>query len=55
MQIFAVAGSWATMFLFFVTDQSWWLGGLLFIFANLCFGAAIVFYNAFLPDIAGTG
>ncbi|MCZ0940684.1 MAG: MFS transporter [Caldilineaceae bacterium] len=52
MQIFAVAGSWATMFMFFITDQTWWLGGILFIFANLCFGAAIVFYNAYLPDIA---
>jgi UMF1 family MFS transporter len=28
------------------------LGGLLFIIANLAFGAAIVFYNAFLPEIA---
>ncbi len=28
------------------------LGGLLFIIANLAFGAAIVFYNAYLPDIA---
>ena len=52
MQYFAVAGSWAAMFMFFVTDQTWWLGGLLFIIANLCFGAAIVFYNAYLPDIA---
>ena len=52
MQIFAVAGSWATMFMFFVTEPTWWLGGLLFIIANLCFGAAIVFYNAYLPDIA---
>ena len=25
---------------------------LLFIIANLAFGAAIVFYNAYLPDIA---
>ena len=52
MQIFAVAGSFATMFMFFVTAETWWLGGLLFIVANLSFGAAIVFYNAFLPDIA---
>ena len=52
MQIFAVAGSVATMLMFFVTAESWKLGGLLFIVANLCFGAAIVFYNAFLPDIA---
>jgi UMF1 family MFS transporter len=28
------------------------LGGLLFILANLAFGASIVFYNAFLPQIA---
>lgn len=52
MQIFAVAGSGAAMCLFFVTAETWWLGGLLFIIANLSFGAAIVFYNAFLPDIA---
>ena len=52
LQVFAVAGAVATMFMFFVTDQTWWLGCLLFIVANLCFGAAIVFYNAFLPDIA---
>ncbi len=52
MQVFAVSGSIATMFLFFVTEETWTLGGLLFILANLSFGAAIVFYNAFLPDIA---
>ena len=52
MQFFAVSGSIATMLLFFVTEESWTLGGLLFILANLSFGAAIVFYNAFLPDIA---
>ena len=28
------------------------LGSLLLIIANLCFGAAIVFYNSFLPQIA---
>ena len=52
MQIFAVTGSIVTMLMFFVTGESWWLGGLLFVVANLSFGAAIVFYNAFLPDIA---
>ena len=52
MQIFAVSGSVATMLLFFVTQETWQLGGLIYIFANLAFGAAIVFYNAFLPDIA---
>lgn len=52
MQIFAFIGSISTMLLFFVTQDTWWLGGVLFIVANLAFGAAIVFYNAFLPDIA---
>lgn len=52
LQIFAVGGSVATMAMFFVTAGNWWLGGVLLIVANLCFGAAIVFYNAFLPDIA---
>ena len=42
----------ATILLFFVQANSILLGGLLFIIANLSFGAAIVFYNAFLPDIA---
>ncbi|MCY4411685.1 MAG: MFS transporter [Caldilineaceae bacterium] len=52
MQVFAVSGSIATMFMFFITAPTWWLGALLFIVANFCFGAAAVFYNAFLPDIA---
>jgi UMF1 family MFS transporter len=38
--------------MFLVTGDLWWLGGVLFIVANLAFGAAIVFYNAYLPDIA---
>lgn len=49
---FGYAGATATMLLFFVTNDRILLGGVLFIVANLCFGAAIVFYNAFLPDIA---
>jgi len=52
MQIFATSGAIATILLFLVTESVWWLGGLLFIFANLAFGAAMVFYNAYLPDIA---
>jgi UMF1 family MFS transporter len=52
MQYFATAGAIATIALFFVTGNVWWLGGLLFILANLAFGAAVVFYNAYLPDIA---
>lgn len=57
---FAAIGGVATMLLFFIHGDMGFigvngavlLGGLLFIIANLAFGAAIVFYNAFLPDIA---
>jgi UMF1 family MFS transporter len=52
MQIFATIGAIATILLFFVAGDLWWLGGLLFILANLAFGAAMVFYNSYLPDIA---
>ncbi len=52
MQIFATIGAVCTVAMFFVVGPTWWLGGLLFIIANLSFGAAIVFYNAYLPDIA---
>jgi UMF1 family MFS transporter len=49
---FAVAGAACTIGLFFISGELYVLGGLLFIVANLCFGASIVFYNAFLPQIA---
>jgi MFS transporter, UMF1 family len=57
---FAYTGAFATILLFFVND-GWGvlsangavlMGSLLFIIANLSFGAAIVFYNSFLPQIA---
>ncbi len=52
MQIFATLGGVATIGFFAVTGNLWWLGGLLFILANLAFGAAMVFYNSYLPEIA---
>jgi MFS transporter, UMF1 family len=52
MQLFATLGAVATILMFFVTGETWWMGGLLYIAANLAFGAAFVFYNAYLPDIA---
>jgi UMF1 family MFS transporter len=52
MRIFATIGAIATILMFLVTGNLWWLGGMLFVLANLAFGAAIVFYNAYLPDIA---
>jgi len=41
----------ANALLFFITGRLYLLGGLLFIIANVCFGASIVFYNAFLGEI----
>lgn len=52
MLLFAYTGAAATILLFLVQGNLIVLGGILFILANLAFGAAIVFYNAFLPDIA---
>ncbi|MFL7868021.1 MAG: MFS transporter [Anaerolineales bacterium] len=52
MRLFATIGAVATILMFLLAGGLWWLGGLLFIIANLAFGAAIVFYNAYLPDIA---
>jgi UMF1 family MFS transporter len=52
MQLFAFIGAISTILMFFLTGTLWWLGGLLFIVANLAFGAAMVFYNAYLPSIA---
>ncbi len=52
MQLFATIGAAATIAMFFVSGDRWWLGGVLYIIANLAFGASIVFYNAYLPDIA---
>jgi len=52
MQIFATIGALATILMFLLSGGLWWLGGVLFIIANLSFGAAMVFYNAYLPDIA---
>ena len=47
-----MSGSAATCLLFFVTDNRYLAGGLLLVVANLCFGASLVLYNAFLNDIA---
>lgn len=52
LMFFATLGAIATISLFFVQGDLWWLGGVLFVLANLSFGAAVVFYNAYLPDIA---
>ncbi|MBW7881594.1 MAG: MFS transporter [Caldilineaceae bacterium] len=52
MGVFAYIGAIATVGLYFLNGDNYLLGGLLFLVANLSFGASIVCYNAFLPDIA---
>jgi MFS transporter, UMF1 family len=51
MAIFCYTGVVASSLLFFVTGDSYLLGGLLLIVSNMSFAAANVFYNAFLIDI----
>lgn len=52
LALFTYLGALATAGLALVQGTAYLLGGLLFVIANLCFGAAVVFYNAFLPEIA---
>ena len=49
--LFATLGSIATLLLLFVEGSLYALGGALLILANLSYGASIVFYNAFLPQM----
>jgi UMF1 family MFS transporter len=52
LMLFCAIGAVCTMGMFFVQPGLHWLGGLLFLVANLAFGASIVFYNSYLPNIA---
>lgn len=51
MAVFCYIAVAATCLMFFVDGRLYWLGGFLFIIANLGFGAALVFYNGFLNEI----
>ena len=51
MALFCYVAVAANCLLFFIQGNLYLAGGVLFIIANVCFGASIVFYNAFLPDI----
>lgn len=51
--LFAYVGAFSTMGLYLLHGDAYLLGGGLFLVANLAFGAAIVVYNSFLPDLAG--
>jgi UMF1 family MFS transporter len=52
MGLFAYIGSFAAMGLYFLEGDRYMLGGGLFLIANFSIGASIVFYNAYLNDIA---
>lgn len=51
MAVFCYLAVAATCLMYFVDGRLYLLGGLLFIVANLGFGAALVFYNGFLNEI----
>lgn len=48
----AYLGAFATVAMYWLEGTRYLLGGALFLFANLAFGASIVVYNSFLNDIA---
>jgi MFS transporter, UMF1 family len=50
---FAALGALATTAMYFIADGRYLLGGVLFILANISFGAATVVYYSWLPDLAG--
>ena len=52
MALFCYIAVVANCLMFFISGGRYLFGGVLFIIANVCFGAALVFYNAFLPEIA---
>ncbi len=52
LALFAYLGAFVTMGMYFLKGTNYLLGGVLFIIANLSFGVSVVFYNAFLPEIA---
>ncbi len=52
LALFAYIGAIATMGMYLIQGSAYLFGGLLFVIANLSFGASVVVYNAFLPEIA---
>jgi len=53
LALFAYIGSAATVLLVFLTGDRYLYGAALLLVANLAFGASVVVYNSFLPQIAG--
>jgi UMF1 family MFS transporter len=53
LAIMALLGAIAAMAMFFLHGNTYQLAGALFVVGNVCFGASVVVYNSFLPEIAG--
>jgi UMF1 family MFS transporter len=53
LALFAYVGAAATAGMVFLTGGRYLLGAVLFLVANLAFGASIVVYYSFLPQLAG--
>ncbi|MER7013544.1 MFS transporter [Saccharopolyspora sp. NPDC000359] len=52
LAVLAFGGAATTALLALVGGQNWQLGVVLFILGNICFGASVVVYYSFLPEIA---
>lgn len=52
MKFFCYLGSFSCMLLYFFNPDTLWFGILCFVMGLFGFGGSIVFYNAFLPEIA---
>jgi UMF1 family MFS transporter len=52
MQFFCILGSFSTAFLYFFSADHLFLGMLTILMASVGFWSSLVFYNAFLPEIA---
>jgi Permeases of the major facilitator superfamily len=53
LALFAYIGALATIGFFFVTGSNYLLGGVLFLIANVAFGASVVVYHSYLPSLGG--
>jgi UMF1 family MFS transporter len=53
LALFAYIGAGAVIAMMFLTGDRYLLGAGLFILANIAFGASIVVYNSFLPQLSG--
>jgi UMF1 family MFS transporter len=53
LAFFAYLGAGATIGMLFLVGDRYLLGSVLFLVANTAFGASVVVYNSFLPQLAG--